>query len=160
MFDEAEAIEVLQTMAERRCPETAEELMAEAEFAKAEAKLCLAKLDPIALDQKPAEWVQQTAEIEDSDSGDDERTPTFVIAEDRARGRNCLHAAGGCYRARKLAFRSFDLLYDAVPPTGLFDAVCSVCWPREAASVRKSDGGLADEDVGADSVSSCTSGSS
>ena len=160
LFDEAEAIEVLQSMAGRRCPDLAAELKAEAEYAKSEAKLCLAKLDPIALDQKPAEVVQQVAEVEDSDSDNDDRTPTFIISEGRARGRNCLHAFGGCYRARKLSFRSFDLVYDAVPPTDLFDVVCSVCWPRGAATKQKSEDGLADEDVDTDSVSSCASGSS
>ena len=149
----------MQDMAGKRAPDVVEELAIETEFAKYGAKLCLAKLDPIALDQKPAEIVHQVTEIEDSGSDGDIQKPTFIISEDRARGRNCLHAADGCYRARRLSFRSYDLVYEAVPPANLFDVVCSVCWPREVAA-DQDQSGFPGGEVDTDSVSSCATGSS
>ena len=131
LFDEAEAIEVLQESASKKRPESKGVIELEAQDAKTRSSACLADLGPAAQDERKVEAVPGKLDLQVPEPDSEvEAEATYIISEDQNRGRSCLHAFGGCYRAKRRSFKSFELVYTPLPPQGMYDVVCRVCWPE------------------------------
>ena len=72
------------------------------------------------------------------DSDEDEDYQYIVALANRGR-RSTLHRRGGCWRAKRLAFGSYELRAE-LPGEDLFDAKCRDCWRSAAPTGRCGSG--------------------
>ena len=66
-------------------------------------------------------------DIEDDDA--EEESGKYIIVYTRGRAEARLHLAAGCWRARRLSFRDFEILDVDTPSPDLYNRVCKDCWP-------------------------------
>lgn len=64
------------------------------------------------------------------EDGCDAEAAKYIIVYTRGRKEARLHLADGCWRARRLGFRDFELLDADTPDTKAYNRVCKDCWPR------------------------------
>ena len=72
--------------------------------------------------------------ITDQEDAADAGTFDYVVSITGRSRRRCLHAAGGCYRARTMSFVQHEVYAGRVEPS-LYTAVCRVCWKGAAAEM-------------------------
>ena len=76
----------------------------------------------------------------------------YVVSITGRTRRRCLHAAGGCYRARTMSFVQYELYTGHVEPS-LYTAVCRVCWKGAAAEMLAPQAAPDDADTSSSSSS-------
>ena len=76
----------------------------------------------------------------------------YVVSITGRTHRRCLHAAGGCYRARTMSFVQYETYTGPVEPS-LYTAVCRVCWKGAAAEMLETQVQPADSDTSSSSSS-------
>ena len=87
VFDEAEAIEVLQESAAKKLPESKDVLVLEASDAKSRSSACLADLRPVAQVGKKGETFSDKLDVQAPETESEvEAEAKYIIAEDRNRG--------------------------------------------------------------------------
>ena len=65
-------------------------------------------------------------ELGDLDEADEAK---YVVVYTRGRKEARLHLTGGCWRARRMEFRDFELIDTDEPPPEAYNKVCKDCWP-------------------------------
>ena len=80
-------------------------------------------------EEAAAQLVKELTDAHD-ESGDQECVEGFILAVTQKKKRaTCLHRGGGCWRARSLAFRDYEVVEGGPPESHLYDRFCRVCWP-------------------------------
>ena len=140
VLDEAEAFETAVAALVRKGldPEAAKVLESSA---KKKAKIILEalRLDLTVVPEfLPAPFLEpaagRTEEERDEDKIEDKEMSEskFIVSVGRRRRGptvDCLHIVGGCWRARALAFSSYELNTEDQPPASSYGVVCRQCWP-------------------------------
>lgn len=54
----------------------------------------------------------------------------YIVVYTRGRAEARLHRMDGCWRARKMDFKRYELIDIDPPPKEAYNAVCKVCWPQ------------------------------
>ena len=103
---------------------------------------------PTMMPDKPPRPLPLTDRADAADAG----AFDYVVSITGRARRRCLHAAGGCYRARTMSFVQYEVYAGRVEPS-LYTAVCRVCWKGAAAEM------LAPEVQQADAETSSSSSS-
>ena len=104
------------------------------------------------------EPVPDNVKVDIDKDSDDEDVYEFIISL-AARGKKAtLHRRAGCWRSRKLAFGSFELLAGPnMPQEGLYDARCKDCWRHKETPVTAASEASEGSEGGGGSASSATS---
>ena len=83
---------------------------------------------------------------------DDDGAFDFIVSITGRTRRRCLHAAGGCYRARALTFVQYEVYSGRVDPSS-YTAVCRTCWKGSSAEMLADEAPQASEDSSSSSSS-------
>ena len=103
-----------------------------------------------------AEASSRRAEREEDveSSGDSEENYDFIVSVTKRGAWSTSHRKGGCWRAKKAAFASYELVEGPEPLPGFYNRKCRDCWKRTGSP------GASEEDLSPGSSGSPTSSTS
>ena len=65
---------------------------------------------------------------------EEEEQGKYIVAVSKCGRASCLHKVGGCWRARGLTFRDYEVLSEE-PAESHYQRFCRNCWPKKEAQV-------------------------
>ena len=139
LLDEAEAYETaVAALVRKGLDPVAAKILETSAKEKAKVILDALKVHALAASGTKARFIEpSTARTEEEINeekmeGKEEDEAKYIISVGRRRHGptvDCLHRKGGCWRARSLAFSSYELVSLDPPPSASYGTVCKQCWP-------------------------------
>jgi hypothetical protein len=132
MADEEEAVDDVLRYVEAKGNEISPELRAAAAKFVEVARVFYAEIAQVSVvvpQHLPEVCKADLAVVEEA-----EEVAPFIIACTKRGASRCLHKGNGCWRARGLAFLTYELCHSSPVPAPLYNTHCRDCWPKEGPS--------------------------